>query len=93
MMGIFQLSAPNGYDLTKITVPTAMFWSSDDTVTPPAAMKKIYETFSNKTCYYKVNENVKFNHADYIWAKKASEIVYAKVVAFDAQPRNSFKCL
>ncbi|XP_029171213.1 lipase 3-like isoform X2 [Nylanderia fulva] len=69
---------PPDYDLTKITVPIALLYASNDLVADPVDVKRLYDLLPNVIDMYEVPWP-KFNHADFIWAKDVAKLVYERI--------------
>lgn len=84
---------PTKYDLTKITVPNVIFYSTDDPHTTPNVLTMIQKNFPSNICINRVNQNNRFNHIDFVYGFKAPQLVYSKAIAYSAQTKGSIKCL
>ncbi|XP_070157969.1 uncharacterized protein [Polyergus mexicanus] len=76
---IYNSVEPPDYDLTNITVPIALFYSSGDTLDDIMDVKKLYRLLPNVVNVYKIPWH-NFNHLDFIWAKDAPKLVYERVL-------------
>ncbi|XP_029171217.1 lipase 1-like [Nylanderia fulva] len=71
------VEAPD-YDLTKITVPIALFYGKNDFLCDLADVKRLYNLLPNVMDLYEI-PLLNFNHVDFIWAKDAPKLVYERV--------------
>jgi dienelactone hydrolase len=70
---------PPPYDMSKIAVPTAVFWGKHDWLADPDDVQKILTTVPSEMLVY-VKEQTTFAHLDYTWAPAARTEVYDDVV-------------
>lgn len=69
---------PPVYDLTKMQVPTALFWGDLDWLADPQDIKNsIIPYIQNLIGNYEYSD---FNHLDFIWGLNAASQVYDKVI-------------
>ena len=76
----YNSSTPPEYDLAKVTVPVALFWSDNDWLADPKDVKYLTSNLPNIV----LNERIplpKFNHIDFLWAIDADVLVYKKIVS------------
>jgi len=73
---------PPCYDLTKVTVPTALYWGDNDWLADPTDIQILYQSniLPNVVVYKQVNWNG-FNHADFIWAIDVKTLLYDDIIA------------
>lgn len=70
---------PPFYDLSKVRVPTALFYGDHDYLADPEDVKKLIAELPPSTIVHE-NAQPKFAHLDYTWAYNANEHIYNDVV-------------
>ncbi|KMQ85568.1 lipase 3 [Lasius niger] len=76
---IYDSAEPPNYNLSNIMVSIALFYGSGDTLVDIVDLKRLSCTLPNVMDVYEVPWP-NFNHADFIWAKDASKLVYERVL-------------
>ncbi|XP_042888749.1 gastric triacylglycerol lipase-like [Penaeus japonicus] len=71
--------SPPMYDLSKVTVPVALFSSNNDWLAAPEDVERLALELPN-VVYHKIVEDPMFTHLDFVWAKDADELVYKDVL-------------
>lgn len=72
-------SSPPAYNLSRVTVPIAVYYAQGDYLTVVADVKKLIAELPNVINDYLV-PHANFNHLDFVWAINAPRLVYDKVV-------------
>ncbi|XP_029159665.1 gastric triacylglycerol lipase-like isoform X1 [Nylanderia fulva] len=75
---IYNSMEPPDYNLSKITVPIALFYGPGDTLVDIVDLKRLFCALSNVMDVYAVPWS-NFNHVDFIWAKDAPKLVYERI--------------
>ncbi|XP_063929708.1 lipase 1-like isoform X1 [Zophobas morio] len=70
---------PPLYNLSKLTVPTALYYSSNDWAVNIANVEKLIKVLPNVVKTYKVPSD-KFNHYDFLAAKNVVRLLYSAVI-------------
>ncbi|XP_044736861.1 lipase 3-like [Chrysoperla carnea] len=70
---------PPLYDLSKVTLPTAMYYSRGDFIVNTKDVRQIAKLLPNLVGVYEVPKK-SFNHNDFLWAKDAKELVYNDLI-------------
>ncbi|XP_028036427.1 lipase 3-like [Bombyx mandarina] len=70
---------PPEYPLHKVTLPIALLSSQNDWLAGDADVVNLYDQLSNPIEHYVVPLK-EFNHIDFLWAKDAPKLVYAKLL-------------
>ncbi|CAL1684024.1 unnamed protein product [Lasius platythorax] len=76
---IYDSAEPPNYNLSNIMVSIVLFYGSGDTLVDIVDLKRLSCTLPNVMDVYEVPWP-NFNHADFIWAKDASKLVYERVL-------------
>ncbi|XP_025265049.1 LOW QUALITY PROTEIN: lipase 3 [Camponotus floridanus] len=76
---IYNSTEPPNYDLSNIAVPVALFYADNDWIISTEDVKRLYHSLPNVVDMYGVPWS-KFNHADFMWAKDASKLVYDRIL-------------
>lgn len=75
----YNSTSPPEYDLSKVTVPVALFWSDNDWLADPEDVKYLTSNLPDIV----LNERIplpSFNHIDFLWGLDADTLVYSKLV-------------
>lgn len=72
---------PPKYDLSKVKVPTIIFWSWNDNFATPNDVKKTASDLPNLKASIEI-PHCAFNHIDYAIAKDADTFIYKKILKF-----------
>lgn len=72
---------PPHYDLSHVTVPVGLFWSSADWLAAPQDVARLQSLLPNVVLSLEVQDD-DFSHLDFVWASDAKELVYTHVLAF-----------
>ncbi|XP_011499581.1 PREDICTED: lipase 3-like [Ceratosolen solmsi marchali] len=84
---VYNNSRPPSYDLSKIQVPVAVFWSENDWLVDKKDVQYFYNQIPIKLGNYNIKHS-KFNHFDFLWAVDAPELVYYKILQVMADYKN-----
>lgn len=79
---------PPDYDLTKITTPTALYYSVSDSIAAAKDVARLPDKLPNNVEYYRVDDNT-FTHFDFTLAPDAQSFVYDHVIATMQTSENS----
>jgi lysosomal acid lipase/cholesteryl ester hydrolase len=72
---------PPAYDLSKLAVPTALFYGKHDYMADTTDVDKLIQEAGPSGMIQTIEELDSFAHLDYVWGKDANRLVYDKVVA------------
>ncbi|XP_022124722.2 lipase 3 [Pieris rapae] len=75
-----RISAPD-YDLSKITTPVFLHYSSNDPLAHVNDVDKLWSELKNPVGKFKVQENT-FSHLDFMYGIDARALVYNRVISF-----------
>lgn len=71
-------STPPQYDLSKLSVPTALFYGKHDYLADPTDVQKIIaQAPADKIVFTSYQEH--YAHLDYVWAVDANKVIYQDV--------------
>lgn len=70
---------PPQYQMQKVQVPVALYYSEDDWLASPEDVAKLERELPNVKDSYKVPET-HFNHMDFQFSKKAPEVIYKRLI-------------
>ncbi|XP_032454031.1 lipase 3-like [Nasonia vitripennis] len=76
---VYNSSEPPEYDISRIQVPIAVFWSDNDWLVGGKDVETFYKQVPLKLGMYKIAHD-KFNHFDFLWALDAPDLVYSKIL-------------
>ncbi|EFN65283.1 Lipase 3 [Camponotus floridanus] len=76
---VYKSTKPPNYDLSKITVPIALFYADNDLLINIQDVIKLHNLLPKVMDMYRVSWD-KFNHVDYMWAKDARKLVYNHIL-------------
>ncbi|XP_014469105.1 PREDICTED: lipase 3-like [Dinoponera quadriceps] len=79
-LGIYNSITPPKYDLTKIHVPIALHYSTNDWLSNVRDVHQLYNELGNPLGKFRVPYE-KFNHLDYLWAKDVDTLLYDKILS------------
>lgn len=71
---------PPAYDITKITAPTALFYSDSDVTTNIIDIQRLKSKLFSLVYEQRLPASLGFNHLDYVWAKDVRQIVYNDLI-------------
>jgi len=74
----YNSTTPPEYDVTRVTVPVAMYSGSNDWLVGPTDISKLSSKIKNLVRNKVVDE---WEHLDFIWAMNAPQAVYNEVIA------------
>lgn len=77
---LYGSTQPPKYDLEKIKVPVAIYYSENDFLTDPADVKKLTDRLPNVVGTWKLS-HPKFNHVDYLWGRDVKSLIYNPILA------------
>lgn len=69
---------PPPYDLSQVTCPVALYYSSGDLIVDYRDVEKLLNWLPNVVRAQKIKE---YNHADYQWAYTAPKLVYSDIMS------------
>ena len=69
----YNQTTPPEYDISRMNVPTAIFWSGKDWLADPVDVQYILENLPNIIFQKYVPE---YNHLDFVWGLTANELIY-----------------
>ncbi|XP_066583639.1 lipase 3-like [Prorops nasuta] len=75
---LYNSTEPPDYDLSKLTIPVALFYADNDWLASPIDVARLYEQLPNKMAKYRVPFPT-FNHLDFIWGLDAPKLVYEQL--------------
>ena len=70
---------PPAYDLSRVTVPTALFYGEHDYLADPTDVKRLIKELPESTIVFE-NYQRDYAHLDYTWAYNANDRIYKDVV-------------
>lgn len=76
---LYGQSVPPLYDLSKVRVPTALFYGDHDYLADPTDVKRLIAELPASTIVFE-NHQAKYAHLDYTWAYNANEYIYNDVL-------------
>ncbi|CAG9787966.1 unnamed protein product [Diatraea saccharalis] len=76
-MEIYGAEYPPDYDLSNVAVPVVLYFSENDWLADIADVQILEHHLQN---IYESNYIQDFNHLDFLYASKANEIIYSKIV-------------
>lgn len=75
----FPQETPPPYDVSKTTLPVALYYSQHDWYATPKDVKRLTEQLPNVVEFYEV-EDKKFTHFDFVWGYNTVKVLYREVV-------------
>nr|XP_034176014.1 lipase 3-like [Osmia lignaria] len=78
-MRIYSSTEPPKYNLSNIATPLALFCGPNDWLSSSTDVMRLNAELPKPPIVYRVPFR-KFNHIDFLWAKDAPELVYAKLI-------------
>ncbi|XP_014477144.1 PREDICTED: lipase 3-like [Dinoponera quadriceps] len=75
----YKQKTPITYDLSKVTVPIALFYSSNDLVVRKTNVLELQKHLPNVALLEEVQYEL-FNHADFLWGIDAKTLIYDRVI-------------
>lgn len=82
----FQPSPPP-YDISKTTVPTALYYSKNDWFATPKNVEKLKKQLPNVVEYYEVPDDL-FTHIDFSWGIHTTKVLYRQMMGVMEMYRN-----
>ncbi|KAG7170966.1 Lipase 3-like 2 [Homarus americanus] len=76
--------SPPSYNLSRVTVPVALFWSDNDWLADPTDVLHLVGQLPHVVYSHRV-EDSKFTHLDFVWALHADKLVYHDLLRVLAQ--------
>ena len=74
----YNQTIPPVYDITKVKVPTALYWAENDFLADPTDIQFLQKSLPNIVDDF----NIKlYNHLDFVWAYNTKEQFYDRMVA------------
>lgn len=72
-------STPPAYDLSKVTAPVALYYSSNDLLAAIEDVDQLYHELSHVVLKYKITLE-SFNHLDFLWAIDINSLLHDRVI-------------
>lgn len=74
---------PDDFQLSKITVPISVHYSTTDTLTHPIDVEKLITKLSNADVTVHKISDIDFNHFDFLFGmNSAASLIYSKILTF-----------
>ena len=70
-------TTPPIYDITKVNVPTALYWAQNDYLADPTDVQFLRNNLPNMVDDFNVEI---YNHLDYVWANNTRGQLYDRMV-------------
>ncbi|XP_032677319.1 lipase 3-like [Odontomachus brunneus] len=86
-LGIYNSIFPPKYDLSKIRVPIALHYSSNDWLSDVRDVDQLYNELGKPFAKFRVPHDG-FNHLDYMWAKDVNTLLYDKILSLMTRFKN-----
>uniref|UniRef100_T1IYD6 Partial AB-hydrolase lipase domain-containing protein n=1 Tax=Strigamia maritima TaxID=126957 RepID=T1IYD6_STRMM len=80
----YNTTEPPSYNLSRISAPVALFWSSNDYLADPKDVAALAPQLRNVPLIYRVPFD-QFNHLDFMWAIDAKSLLYDKLITVMAK--------
>lgn len=81
----YQRFSPPDYDLDKVTAPGYLFYSTNDWISSPVDVDRLYSQLKNVLGKILIPKD-SFSHPDFVFGISAADLVYNKVLQiFDGQ--------
>ncbi|CAH2089902.1 unnamed protein product [Euphydryas editha] len=76
---IYDQSEPPKYDMTKVDVPVALYYSEEDWLAHPKDVERLQKELPNVVDHYMVPEK-HFTHMDFQFSRNAPEVIYKRLI-------------
>ena len=73
----YNQTMPPEYELSKVNVPTALYWAQNDWLADPKDVQYLRENLPNIVDDLDIQI---FNHLDFIWAINAKHLLYDRII-------------
>ena len=73
----YNQTTPPEYDVSRVNIPTALFWSGKDWLADPIDVTYLLDNLQNLV-YEKYIPD--YNHLDFVWALTANQMIYADLL-------------
>ena len=73
----YNQTTPPEYDLTRVHVPIAIFWSGEDWLADPIDVNYLLDNLPNLVFKKYIPD---YNHLDFVWALTANQLIYAELL-------------
>ncbi|XP_054743363.1 lipase 1 [Anastrepha obliqua] len=78
-LALYKEHIPPRYNLSLVTVPTYVYYSSNDLLCHPSDVEAMYKDLGNPIGKYLIPAK-EFNHMDFLWAMNVRKFVYARML-------------
>ncbi|KAK0080852.1 hypothetical protein PV325_013228 [Microctonus aethiopoides] len=78
-LAIYNSTKPPNYNISKVKIPSVVFYANNDLFVPPVDAVRLYDSLSNKLGIYKVDDP-NFTHTDFRFAIHARSLVYNHIL-------------
>lgn len=78
-LALYKEHKPPRYNLSLVTVPTYVYYSSNDLLCHPVDVEAMYKDLGNPKGKYLIPME-EFNHMDFLWAMNVRKLVYARML-------------
>lgn len=72
---------PDDFQLSRITVPISLHYSTSDVLAAAAGTKKLIPKLKNSEIYTQAITRP-FNHIDFVWGIYSASLIYSKILQF-----------
>jgi lysosomal acid lipase/cholesteryl ester hydrolase len=79
-LNVYNSTSPPEYDLSKVSVPVALFWSDNDWLADPRDVDFLSTNLPNIVLNRRI-PMPKFNHIDFLWGLDADTLVYKEIIS------------
>ncbi|RMZ96707.1 lysosomal acid lipase cholesteryl ester hydrolase-like [Brachionus plicatilis] len=73
----YNQTTPPQYDISKVRVPTALYWAKNDWLADPVDLEYIRKNLPNIVDDYEIMD---WDHLDFVWAVNAKEHLYNRII-------------
>ncbi|XP_037958908.1 lipase 1 [Teleopsis dalmanni] len=78
-LALYREHIPPRYNLSLVTVPTYVYYSSNDLLCHPEDVEEMYKDLGRPIGKYLVSQK-SFNHMDFLWAINVRKLVYVRML-------------
>lgn len=78
-MDVYGSRVPPSYDMSKVTAPVSLFYSTNDWLSHPTDVTTLSQKLGHLVDMHLVS-NPNFNHMDYMWAIDGDKLVYSRIL-------------
>lgn len=78
-LALYKEHIPPRYNISLVTVPTYVYYSSNDLLCHPSDIEAMYQDLGNPKGKYLIPMK-EFNHMDFLWAMSVRKLVYARML-------------